>query len=281
MARRSLLALALLATGCSPARIAGALTPGGGSVMRAGLAYGPHARHRLDLVLPRQATPATPLVLFFPGGGWKAGERGDYAFLARTLAAQGIAVAVADYRLWPEARWPDFVEDGARAIAWLLREMPGRPLFVMGHSAGGFIAAALCLDPRWLAAAGTSRAALAGGVLLAAPIAWQPTEEPTVSIFSRAPGGRIEAVARTDDLEGAPPMLLLHGAADTVVGPFHSVDLAAALRRSGRPVTLHVYDGVGHVGVLGAMARPVRALGLAGAPVFEAVVGFVAGTPAT
>ena len=278
MARRSLLGLALLATGCSPAQLATRLTPAGRSQARPGLAYGPHPRHRLDLVLPPGMTPATPLVVFFPGGGWQAAERGDYAFLARTLAARGIAVAVPDYRLWPEARWPDFIEDGARAVAWLRREMPGRPLFVMGHSAGGFIAAALALDPRWLAAAGASRAALAGGILLAAPIAWQPTEEPTVSIFATAPAGRIDAVARQEDLADAPPMLLLHGAADTVVGPFHAVDLGAALRAAGRPVTLHVYEGVGHVGILGAMAQPVRALGLDGAPVFETVVRFVAGS---
>ena len=275
MARRSMLGLVLLATGCSPARLASTLTPRGGSVAREGLTYGPHPRHRLDLVLPARVTPTTPLAVFFFGGGWKAGERADYAFLARTLAARGIAVAVPDYRLWPEARWPDFIEDGARAVAWLRSELPEAPLFVMGHSAGGFIAAALALDPRWLEAAGASRAMLAGGVLLAAPIAWQPTEEPTVSIFARAPGGRIEAVARAEDLAGVPPMLLLHGAADTVVGPFHAVDLAAGLRAADRPVTLRVYEGVGHVGVLGAMAGPVRALGLAGAPVFEEVVGFL------
>jgi acetyl esterase/lipase len=273
--RRWLLGLPLLASACSPARIAGALTPRAGTETREGLAYGPLPRQRLDLVMPAGITNRTPLVVFFHGGGWTGGARGDYGFLARTLAAQGIAVAVPDYRLWPEGRWPDFVEDGARAVAWLQAEMPERPVFIMGHSAGGFIAAALLLDPRWLAAAGSSRAGLAGGVLLAAPIAWQPDEEPTISIFAGAPGGRIAAVARPEDLAGAPPMLLLHGADDRVVGPFHSEDLARDLRAAGRPVTLQVYPGVEHVGVLSAMAAPVRALGLARAPVFEEVVGFV------
>ncbi|MBX9593362.1 MAG: alpha/beta hydrolase [Roseomonas sp.] len=265
----------MLAAACSPARIAGALTPRGGTETREGLAYGPLPHQRLDLVLPPVVTARTPLVVFFYGGGWASGRRADYAFLARTLAAQGIAVAVPDYLLWPAGRWPDFVEDGARAVAWLRGEMPDRPLFTMGHSAGGFIAASLALDPRWLEAAGSSRTVLAGGVLLAAPIAWQPDEEPTISIFANAPGGRIAAVARPADLAGAPPMLLLHGADDRVVGPFHSVDLARDLRAAGRPVTLLVYPGVEHVGVLSAMAAPVRALGLAKAPVFEAVVGFL------
>jgi acetyl esterase/lipase len=244
-------------------------------VTRENLAYGPLPRHRLDLVLPAQVTPATPLVVFFYGGGWKAGDRGDYAFVARALAARGVAVAVPDYRLWPAARWPDFVEDGARAVAWLRGrdDMPRGPTFIMGHSAGGFIAAALTLDPHWLGPA--ARAALAGGVLLAAPIASEPLEEPTISIFATAPGGRITAVARPADLADAPPMLLLHGTADIIVRPAHASELAAGLQAAGRPVRLCLYEGVGHTGVLAAIAAPVRALRLARAPVFDEVLSFV------
>jgi acetyl esterase/lipase len=274
VARRLLPLLAL--TGCSATDIANALTFSGGATRREALAYGPLPRHRLDLYVPA-GVAAPPLMVFFHGGGWHSGARGDYAFLARVLAARGMAVAVPDYRLWPEARWPDFIEDGARAVAWLrdASEVPRERVFVTGHSAGGFIAAALALDPRWLGEG--PRGALAGGVLLAAPISWQPREEPSASIFAPAPGGRIEAAPDAATLAGAPPMLLLHGGADTVVGPFHAVDLAAALEAAGRPARLRVYDGVGHVGLLAAMAAPVRALGLAGAPVLAEVEGFVHG----
>jgi acetyl esterase/lipase len=281
--RRVLLRVPLLASllaGCSATGIANFFTRASGAARREGVAYGPLPRQKLNLFLPPDA-PAAPLVVFFHGGGWRSGERGDYDFIAEVLAARGMAVAVPDYRLWPEARWPDFIEDAARAVQWLRGPeaqdagVSAGPLHVMGHSAGGFLAAALALDPRWLGEAG--RAGLAGGVLLAAPISWLPREEPSASIFANAPGGRIEAVTRTEDLAGAPPLLLLHGTADTVVGPFHAVDLAAALKAAGRPVRLQLYEGVGHVGVLAAMAAPVRALGLARAPVLEAVVGFVRG----
>ena len=283
MMRRLALALPAVLAACSPTRIAGLLTPRGGTEAREGLRYGPMPRHLLDLTLPAEVTPATPLVVFAYGGSWRTGTRGEYAFLARVLAARGIAVAVPDYRLWPEGRWPDFIEDVALATTWLRGEAgraagaPAGPLFVMGHSAGGFIAAALTLDPRWLDAAGMPRATLAGGVLLAAPIRWQPTDEPVRSIFANAPGGRIDAVPDAATLREAPPMLLLHGTADTVVGPFHSVELARALEAAGRPVRLRLYEGVGHIGVLSAMAAPVRALGLGQAGVLEEVVGFVSG----
>jgi acetyl esterase/lipase len=267
----------LLASGI-PMRLAGWATPRAGAEHRA-LRYGRDARHLLDLTLPRIVTPHTPLLAFFHGGSWQVGSRRDYAFLARAFAAEGIAVALPDYRLWPQGRWPDFLEDAAAALAWLKRapEAPHGPLFVMGHSAGGFIAAALLLDPRWLAAAGMpgGRAALAGGVLVSAPIAWQPTDEPVRSIFAQAPGGRIEAMPDPEALGATPPLLLLHGTADTIVGPFHSERLADAMRQAGRSAALHMLDGAGHVAPMLAFAEPARRFGWTDAAPWGATLGFL------
>jgi len=272
--------LPLLLGGCSSTGIANALTPRGVASLREGLPYGPLPRHRLDLYEPPDR-PGAPLVVFFYGGGWRSGARGDYPFIARVLAARGVAVAVPDYRLWPEARWPEFVEDAALAVSWLRAapRLSSRAIFVMGHSAGGFLAASLALDPRWLGEA--PRAALAGGVLLATPISWQPMDEPSRSIFVPAPGGRIEAAPDLAALATAPPLLLLHGQADKVVLPLHSINLAAAMTRAGRPVRLRTYPGMSHIGVLSALAAPVRALGLEGAPVLEEVMDFIAAPGAT
>jgi acetyl esterase/lipase len=265
--------------GCSPARIAGLLTPRNGAAELRGLRYGAQPRQVLDLTLPAGAGPTTPLVVFFYGGGWRSGERGDYAFVARALAAQGFAVAVPDYRLWPAARWPDFLRDGAAATAWLRQDAraPRGKLFVMGHSAGGFIAAALALDPRWLDEAGTSRAELAGAALLAAPISWQPAEEPTRGIFATAPGGRIEAAPDAATLAGAPRTLLVHGTADDVVGPFHSERLAAALRGAGVAAELRLMPGAGHIAPMTALAEPARRGGFVGAETWEALLRFLRG----
>jgi acetyl esterase/lipase len=223
-------------------------------------------------------------VVFLYGGAWQYGARSQYAFLARVLAARGMAVAVPDYRLWPEARWPGFIEDAAEAVAWLrgaggeAAGVPAGPLFLMGHSAGGFIAAALALDPAWLGAAGLpgGRAALAGCVTLAAPFEWVPREEPLATIFAGGRGGAIRAAPdAAEGLLGTPPMLLMHGGADRVASPLQSAHMAARLRHAGRPVRLRVYGGVGHIGLLAAMAAPVRALGLARAPILQDVLGFL------
>jgi acetyl esterase/lipase len=275
---------AILASGL-PMRLAGWLTPRAGTVEIAGLRYAEGARGLLELTLPAEVTPRTPLVVFFHGGSWQTGARGHYAFLARALAAEGIAVAVPDYRLWPEGRWPDFLRDGAAAVAWLRSEAgraagaPAGPVSVMGHSAGGFIAAALALDPRWLEEAGLpgGRGTLAGGVLVSAPIAWQPTDEPIRSIFAGAPGGRIQALPDPAALAGAPPLLLIHGTADTVVGPFHSERLAEAVLAAGGTARLELLDGAGHIAPIVALSEPARRFGWATAQAWAAVLEFLRG----
>lgn len=262
-------------------RLAALATPRRGAEERRGLRYGAGARALLDLTLPRGCTDDTPLLVFFHGGGWQAGSRRDYAFLARAFAAEGVAVALPDYRLWPASRWPDFVQDGAAALAWLraARDVPRGPLFVMGHSAGGFIAASLALDPRWLAEAGLTggRAALAGAVLVSAPIAWQPTDEPVRSIFAGAPGGRIQAVPDAAALPGTPPLLLLHGTADTVVGAFHSERLAQDVTEAGGTARLHLIEGAGHITPMVALAEPARRRGWVKGAAWEEVAGFLRG----
>ena len=74
-----------------------------------GAAYGPLPRNKLDVWVPANA-PAGPLpvIVFFYGGGWVSGDRGDYGFAGRAFAAQGFVTIVADYRLVPEVRFPAF-----------------------------------------------------------------------------------------------------------------------------------------------------------------------------
>ncbi len=283
--RRALLAALLPAAlpGCDAASLANALTPRRGYSRTADLAYGPLPRQRLDLYLPAEAGAETPLVVFIHGGNWQAGSRKAYPFVAQALASRGMAVAVPDYRLYPEARWPAFLEDGALAVAWLRGEggraagAPRGPCFAMGHSAGAYNAAALAFDPRWLDAAGLpgGRDALAGVIALAGPFDWTPRDEPLATIFAPAPGGRLDAAPSDAALAGAPPALLLHGEADRTVGPFHSVRLAERLRAAGGAPELRLYPGVGHVGIVAAFVAPLRALGLERAPVLDDVAAFV------
>ena len=95
----------MLSSACSPVGVLNALSPQDTHVVTRDLAYGTDPRQKLDVYQPRAAQRA-PLVVFFYGGSWNAGERGDYRFVGEALAARGIVVAIADYRLYPEINTP-------------------------------------------------------------------------------------------------------------------------------------------------------------------------------
>ena len=85
------------------------------------------------------------------------------------MVSQGIAVASANYRMYPQHAYPDFLVDAAAATAWVVNHISayGRPkgIYVGGSSAGGYIAQMLCFDDRWLSQHGIRPADLSGFIL--------------------------------------------------------------------------------------------------------------------
>lgn len=280
-----LLALALLAVlaACSPVTALNALAPGDTYSRTAGVAYGPHPRQQLDVYRPASAAPAGgwPVAVFFYGGSWNRGERGDYAFVGEALAARGILTLVADYRLYPEVRYPDFLRDSAAALSWGLAHAQGlggnpRRVFVMGHSAGAYNAAMLALDARWLAPSGHAPRELAGFVGLAGPYDFLPIENPDAKPVFFHPNYPEGTQPLTHAGSGAPRSFLGVAAEDRLVDPQrNSGALAAKLQSVGVPVTLKRYDRVSHVTLIGSFGRPLRWL----APVLDDVAGFINDAP--
>jgi acetyl esterase/lipase len=258
----------------SSARLASLLTPRGGVRLARGLAYGPHPRHRLDLYTPPGATEAAPLLLFVHGGAWVGGTRAEYGFVATPLARAGALVAAMDYRLWPEAGFPAFVEDTARAARWLAAAHPARRLVLMGHSAGAFNAAAAALDPRWGA-----REAVGGFIGVSGPYDFTPEEVTPPAIFAGL--ARVEAVPPEVPLAGAPPLLLLHGAQDTTVGPYHSERLAARAREAGVPVRHVTWPGLSHIDIMAGFTPAARFLRMGEPAVLAEALAFLGLAPAS
>jgi len=226
-----------------------------------GVAFGAGERLRLDVYAPRTAaTRPRPVILFFYGGSWNSGRRQAYAFAARALAAQGFVVLVPDYRLVPEARYPEFLSDGAAAVRWARRHAgefggDGERIVLTGHSAGAYNAAMLALDPSLL---GADRAAVRGFAGLAGPYDFLPLDDDsTIAAFGAWP-----SPAETQPIShagpGAPPVLLLRVGSDTRVKPRNSRKLAGLLNAAGSDVRLKLYPGLGHVGILTALAIPFR-----------------------
>src|ERR1700684_168074 len=116
MKPRWLLMLSFLSA-CSPVTVLNALAPKAGITETRDIAYAPGDRHALDIYQPN-GQGAAPVVVFIYGGGWKDGNKGEYRFVAAALAARGFLTVVPDYRLFPQVRFPTFLQDNAAAVAW-------------------------------------------------------------------------------------------------------------------------------------------------------------------
>lgn len=250
----------------SPQFWANALAPRRGHRRYRDIAYADLPRQKLDVYVPDVLAAGAPVVVFFYGGSWQTGDKDGYRFVGQALASRGIIAVLPDYRLYPEVRFPGFVDDGARATAWArahIGQYGGDPgaLFLCGHSAGAQIAALLATDAQYLGAAGTSIEDLAGFIGLAGPYDFLPIRDPTLQeVF--APKASWPASQPIRFVTGnEPPMLLLHGGADRTVHPENSENLAAKINRAGGHVKVKIYAGVNHVMLLAPLAAPLRFLG--------------------
>ena len=277
------LALALAATplvACSGSAVVNALTPRSGYTIERDLAYGPGARQRLDLYRPDGAAVDAPLLVFFYGGNWQSGSKERYRFVGQAFASRGYVTAIPDYRVYPDARYPAFIQDGALAVGWLEAQPATageRQVFLAGHSAGAYIAAMLALDGRWLggAAAGAGCRRITAVAGLAGPYDFLPLNDPVLEeIFGPGPASPasqpINHVAAGD-----PPMLLATGTDDRTVRPRNSVALAERLEAAGVAAELIEYPGLGHIGIVAALAAPLRFV----APVLDDVDAFLRRQP--
>lgn len=241
-----------------------------------GLAYGADPRQVLDIFAPRGRQSGLPVIFFVYGGGWTDGDRGNYEFAGRALAALGYIVVVPDYRLVPAVEFPAFLRDLALAFAFTVKTIaalggdPGR-IALMGHSAGAYNVAMLALDPRWLdPGLGQSIKALVG---LSGPYDFLPFDGPiSIRVFGAVPDPKLTQPLQHAGPD-APPTFLGHGTEDKTVLPSNSKALAARLRNTGAPVTERYYEGLSHAMPLLALGRLLRSR----APVLSDVAAFLAG----
>ena len=225
--------------------------------------FAPDVGLSMDVYKPRITMGAkAPVVVFFYGGSWQRGKRSQYQFVGQRLADNGVLAVVADYRTYPAATFPGFMDDAARAVRRAHDDAAGwggdpDRLFIAGHSAGAQIAALLATDPRYLHAHGMEPDELAGVIGISGPYDFDVTGD-LVDVFG-APSLwlRAQAVNFVDGNE--PPFLLMHGTGDKVVEYVDSVQLAEKLRTNGIPATLKLLPDVGHIKPLLGLYDPKRA----------------------
>lgn len=241
-----LIPLTVLLSGCALPAL-NLITPHSGYERIGDIAYGDQPRQTLDLYHPTEPYAGAPTLIFFYGGSWQEGYKGGYRFVAQSLSDAGYRVVIPDYRLYPEVRFPAFVEDGAAVVNWVVTQgLADNGLVLMGHSAGAHIAAMLALDDQYLDRAGVDRSLIMAWVGLSGPYDFLPLSSPDlIDIFGGSdeiPQTQPISFVSADD----PPALLIDGLEDTIVRPSNLPNLAETYRQVGLQVQTHRYEGVNH-----------------------------------
>ena len=241
-----------LLAACSAAGVLNGITPSSTFDRTKNVSYGDHSRAVMDIYRADSPRAGAPGLVFIHGGSWSEGDKNIYKFLAEGFTKEGFDVAVPNYRLYPEARYPDMIVDSADAVAAAARDF-GRDVVVMGHSAGGYNAlmATMAPDVSGLDVCGQ----VAGIIALAAPTGAYPlTDEPFVTIFPQRFGGDDAPVNRVDGAR-LPPVMLVNGLDDTTVGPKNVEVLADALEAQGLRVERRLYEGMNHTDAVRVLSR--------------------------
>lgn len=212
-----------------------------GVSVTSGLRYGPHERHLMDRIARDDLRSPAPALLHVHGGSWTGGTRDSQArpWLHR-MARDGWVVLTPSYRLSPEAKFPDPVDDIRLAVGWIRAN-----------------AAGLGVDPAFIALAGGSAGAQVATVaaftwpdiaLICIPLygvhdllqedGLTPKWPYLVSeVMQSRPADDLERWERASPVRSAPaerpPFFVVHGATDTLVPPSDSARLVEALRRAG------------------------------------------------
>ena len=219
----------------------------------AGAEY-PDKKDRLDIYIPEQASRA-PVIVSFYGGGLRGGDKSGHVKVGQRFAAAGYVTVVANYRLSPGVTHPAHVQDAAAAVAWVKKNIAahgGDPdrVFVIGHSAGAYLAALLATDARYLAAHGLTPTDVRGYAPVSAffyvdrpgvaPDRPKDTWGTDAAVWKAASPGIYVA-------SGAPPLLLLYADGDDEWRRKQQTEFADALRAKGnRDVEVRMIAGRTH-----------------------------------
>lgn len=250
-------------------------------------------RVSLDIHRPAAADDAPrPVLVMIHGGGWRAGDKaagGVVAPKAPWLIAEGWIMVSVNYRLSPAVQHPAHVDDVAHAIAWVGREIGrfgGDPerLVLMGHSAGGHLAALAAADAERLRAAGGRPESIRGVVLLdgagydiplrmrnagatsrslytnafgSDPDGWADAS-PAEHLRRRASGGPAdggdESTPGNTTAPPPPPLLILH--IDRTVAATQARGLADAARAAGGTAEVHRFPDETHASINRRLGEP-------------------------
>ena len=223
------------------------------------ISYGLESRQSLDIYVPEQAQQQSlPVVVFFHGGRWTFGSKDQYKFVGMSLSSLGYIVVLPNTRLFPEVKFPTFVEDAADSIAWVFNNIGeyggnNNHFFVSGHSSGAHIGALLTANNKYLQAEGLTNQIISGFAGLAGPYDFEPKAEDLKDMFG--PPENYPNMAVTTFIKGdEAPMLLMYSADDETVHVRNLEKLKAGIQAKQGKVNSIIYESGGHTGTVAAFS---------------------------
>lgn len=231
---------------------------------RPDLAYASGARETLDF-FPAEAQCA-PLHVFIHGGYWQAMHKGFFSFVAEHLLERGVAVAVLNYPLCPDAALDEIVASTRRACAWLWKHASGlgadpERLQVCGHSAGGHLTAMLMATDWPGTAPGTPPDLVKSGIAISGLFDLEPLRHTSINRALRLDAASARANSPRYLAPAARgPLVLAVGELES--GEYHrqSEELAGAWRAHGMEVQVLEVPGHHHFSILDELCTPRGAL---------------------
>jgi len=230
----------------------------------------------LDLYRPSAIQAPLPVVLWIYGGAWRQRNKDRQAGQATWLATKGYAVAVIDYPLSSEARFPTQTHATKAAVRWLRTnadqyKLDAGHIGAWGESSGGHLAAMLAVSGSVADLEGDlgnpkessriqavvdffgptdfvrmDRAALPGGMKHDA------ADSPESLLIGGPIQDNKELAARANPVNYVsaddPPILILHGDRDPLVPVNQSELLFDACKETGVKATFFKIVGAGHGG---------------------------------
>ncbi|MEO1889442.1 MAG: alpha/beta hydrolase [Cycloclasticus sp.] len=249
---------ALFLGGCSSLSTLNAVVPDGNSTLVANIQYGALAKQQLDIHQPAHLKTNAPVILFFYGGRWQTGSKEEYQFVGQSLAKRGFITVIADYRVFPNVEFPNFINDGALATQWVLNNIvryggDHSNVYLMGHSAGAHMAAMLIANKKFLAEQQVNITDIRGFIGLSGPYDFKITDDDIKQVFRQASSYKdTQPITFIDGSE--PPMLLLHGQKDKTLSVTNSQHMAEKTNKMGGNASVILYKDMAHVGTLLALA---------------------------
>jgi len=235
----------------------------------------------LDLYLP-ESKKDCPVVVWFHGGGLEGGSKDDAAAIGEFFAENGVAAAVASYRLSPKAKYPAYVDDAAASVAWTIKHIaeygidPACPVFISGHSAGGYLAAIVGMNSKYLKKYGVDLKRIAGVI----PVSGQVFTHFTIRKERRIPDP--QNTPTIDDAapcyyvrKNIPPVLAICGDNDWPARAEENRYFVAMLKTVGHTDAIYrEFANRDHGTIVGKIPE-------ANDPVGKAILGFISGRKTT